>query len=51
MVRSGPAKPGKTVQWTVLSDERRELGRAAPIGRWAVVQAQRFNLVSICSMS
>jgi len=53
MVRSGPAKPGKTVQWTVLSDERRELGRAAggPICSWTVVPAQWFNLVLICSMS
>jgi methionyl-tRNA formyltransferase len=24
-----PAQPGKSVQWTDLSDERRELGRAA----------------------
>jgi len=24
-----PAQPGKSVRWTDLSDERRELGRAA----------------------
>jgi hypothetical protein len=32
MIRGGekrPAKPGKSVQWTDLSVERRELGRAA----------------------
>ena len=27
-----PPKAGKTVQWTVLSGERRELGRAAARG-------------------
>jgi hypothetical protein len=44
-VRSDPAKPEKTVQWTVLSDERRELKRAA--GGVAVAMAPFLAALAI----